>query len=47
MTAAYGSSGSFVSRLRSNILEIAHIQLEEVIFIQEQHQLMYSFTNLI
>ena len=34
MDPVYGSSGSFLSRVRSNIFYITHIQVEEVISVQ-------------
>ena len=46
-TSAYGLSGSFGSRLRSKYIGNKHIQAEEVISIQNQHQCMDSFKNII
>ena len=45
MTSEYGSSGSFESIVRSKSIGHTHIQAEEVISVQNQHQLMDQFTN--
>ena len=43
MNYYFGSPGLFGSRLRSKILDMAHIQAEEEICVKNQHQFMFLF----
>ena len=47
MNDEYGLSVSFGSIVRPNIVDITHIQVEEVIYVQNQHQYMDQLINLV
>ena len=47
MTDEYASSGYFDQEYGPNLLEIAQIQVEALISVQNQHQFMNQLTNQI